>query len=90
MFFGYMTIVRGFQLRRQRKRTPAWTDAEQVSVQVIRLPRVLLTTRTGCETLTETNLAALYGVPLKRLSFEHDGQPVETFAPVLLPFRPSR
>jgi iron complex transport system ATP-binding protein len=35
------------------------------------------------EVLSEANLHRLYGVPLKRLSFEHDGQPQETFAPVL-------
>ncbi|MDN5869185.1 MAG: ABC transporter ATP-binding protein [Nitrococcus sp.] len=32
--------------------------------------------------LTEDNLGALYGVPLKHLSFEHAGQRVETLAPV--------
>jgi iron complex transport system ATP-binding protein len=35
------------------------------------------------EVLTEDNLQDLYGVPLKRLSFEHAGQPFETFAPLL-------
>jgi iron complex transport system ATP-binding protein len=34
--------------------------------------------------LTEPNLQALYGVPLKRLGFEHGGKRHETFAPVLL------
>ncbi len=37
------------------------------------------------EVLTEDNLQALYGVPLKRLSFEYEGRAVETFAPVFLP-----
>jgi iron complex transport system ATP-binding protein len=35
--------------------------------------------------LTEANLLALYGVPLKRLSFDHGGRTVETFAPIFLP-----
>ncbi|MBU6462314.1 MAG: ABC transporter ATP-binding protein [Bradyrhizobium sp.] len=33
--------------------------------------------------LTEVNLAALYGVPLRRVLFEHDGRRIETLAPVL-------
>lgn len=33
--------------------------------------------------LTETNLTALYGVPVKRVSFVHDGRTIETIAPVL-------
>jgi ABC-type cobalamin/Fe3+-siderophores transport systems, ATPase components len=37
------------------------------------------------EVLTEANLQALYGVPLRRLSFDHEGRTVETFAPVLCP-----
>lgn len=37
------------------------------------------------ETLTEDNLAALYGVPLKRLSFTHEGRAFETFAPAFRP-----
>lgn len=36
------------------------------------------------EVLTEPNLQALYGVPLKRLRFEHNGKIRETFAPILL------
>jgi hypothetical protein len=35
------------------------------------------------EVLTEENLAALYGVPPKRLTFEHAGRMFETLAPVL-------
>jgi len=35
------------------------------------------------ETLTEDNLHALYDVRLKRLSFEHAGHRIETFAPIL-------
>jgi iron complex transport system ATP-binding protein len=35
------------------------------------------------QVLTEDNLAALYGVPLKRVAFEHGGRHVETIAPVL-------
>lgn len=34
------------------------------------------------EVLTETNLQTLYGVPLKRLSFEYGGRQLETLAPV--------
>ncbi|MDR3436091.1 ABC transporter ATP-binding protein [Telmatospirillum sp.] len=34
------------------------------------------------DVLTEGNLQALYGVPLKKLSFDHEGRTVETFAPV--------
>ncbi len=37
------------------------------------------------EVLTEDNLHALYGVPMKRLSFDHDGHALETFAPVFRP-----
>jgi iron complex transport system ATP-binding protein len=37
------------------------------------------------EVLTEANLQALYGVPMKRLAFTHDGDAVVTFAPVFLP-----
>jgi iron complex transport system ATP-binding protein len=39
----------------------------------------------GCvaEVLTEKNLAALYGVALKRVVFEHQGRSIETFAPIL-------
>jgi iron complex transport system ATP-binding protein len=33
--------------------------------------------------LTEDNLTALYGVPLRRVTFEHGGKVVETVAPVL-------
>ncbi|GAB1715051.1 MAG: ABC transporter [Nitrobacter sp.] len=33
--------------------------------------------------LTETNLAKLYGVPLKRVNFDHEGRTVETLTPVL-------
>lgn len=36
------------------------------------------------DVLDEGSLSALYGVPLRRLSFEHDGRPIETFAPVFL------
>jgi len=43
------------------------------------------------EVMTEDNLAALYGVPLKRLTFEHGDHSVETFVPVLqLRSAPSR
>lgn len=41
------------------------------------------------EVLTEENLHALYGVPLRRLAFEHGGRVVETFAPVLHFLSPS-
>jgi iron complex transport system ATP-binding protein len=34
------------------------------------------------DVLTETNLQALYGVPLRRIAFEHGGMQAETFAPV--------
>jgi iron complex transport system ATP-binding protein len=37
--------------------------------------------------LTEDNLRALYGAPLKRLAFEHEGRSLETIAPVLTPAR---
>jgi iron complex transport system ATP-binding protein len=36
------------------------------------------------DVLTEDNLSRLYGVPLRRVSFEHDGKAVETVAPVLV------
>ena len=35
------------------------------------------------DVLTEQNLRALYGVDVKRVSFEHNGTVVETFAPVI-------
>lgn len=35
------------------------------------------------DVLTEANLRDLYGVPLKRISFLHEGQSFETFAPLL-------
>jgi iron complex transport system ATP-binding protein len=35
------------------------------------------------DVLTENNLSALYGVPLRRVTFEHGGKAVETVAPVL-------
>lgn len=35
--------------------------------------------------LTEANLQALYGVPLKRLSFEHDGVTTQTISPAFQP-----
>ncbi len=38
--------------------------------------------------LSEDNLQALYGVPLKRLVFDHDGERLETLAPVLRLNRP--
>jgi iron complex transport system ATP-binding protein len=38
---------------------------------------------TPTEILTENNLTALYGVPMKRVAFEHEGRNVETLAPVL-------
>ena len=36
--------------------------------------------------LTEENLQRLYGVPLKRLSFEHANRRIETFVPIFLPY----
>jgi len=36
------------------------------------------------EILTEPNLQELYGVPLRRIQFEHEGRQRETFAPVYL------
>lgn len=36
----------------------------------------------AAEVLSEENLAALYGVPLKRVAFEHQGRRIETLAPV--------
>lgn len=41
------------------------------------------------QVLNEDNLQALYGVPMKHLSFDHDGHSVDTFAPVFLPHSPS-
>ncbi len=35
------------------------------------------------EVLTEANLSALYGVPMKRVGFEHEGRHIETLAHVL-------
>jgi iron complex transport system ATP-binding protein len=35
------------------------------------------------DVLTEDNLTALYGVPLRRVTFEHAGKEVETVAPAL-------
>ena len=35
------------------------------------------------DVLTESNLHALYGVPLKRVAFEHAGRLIESFVPVL-------
>ncbi len=40
---------------------------------------------TAAEVLTESRLSALYGVPLKRLTFVHDGQSFETVVPALGP-----
>jgi len=37
----------------------------------------------AAEVLTEEALMSLYGVPLKRVSFEHEGQRMETLTPVL-------
>ena len=37
------------------------------------------------DVLTEENLEALYGVPLKRLSYDLNGRTIETLAPVFLP-----
>ena len=34
------------------------------------------------EVLNENSLHALYGVPLKRLAFDHQGRTVETLAPI--------
>ena len=42
------------------------------------------------QVLTETNLQALYEVPLKHLAFAYHGRQIETFAPVLLPDRANR
>lgn len=39
--------------------------------------------------LTEANLYALYDIPLKRVSFEFDGERIETLAPVLLKDAPT-
>jgi iron complex transport system ATP-binding protein len=35
------------------------------------------------EVLTEANLMALYGIAMKRISFDHEGQQFESFAPIL-------
>lgn len=35
------------------------------------------------EVLNEANLHALYGIPLRRMTFQHEGETVETLAPVL-------
>jgi len=35
------------------------------------------------EVLTEEALTALYGVPLKRISLEHEGRLIETLTPIL-------
>jgi iron complex transport system ATP-binding protein len=48
------------------------------------------TTGVAAEVLTEQNLAALYGVALKRIVFEHGGRNIETFAPVLVERRSAR
>lgn len=37
----------------------------------------------SADVLTEANLSSLYGVPLKRVVFEHGGRQIETLAPVL-------
>jgi iron complex transport system ATP-binding protein len=39
------------------------------------------------EVLTEENLHVLYGVDLKRITFEHGGRTVQTLVPVILPQR---
>jgi len=36
-----------------------------------------------CEVLIEENLTTLYGVPMKRVGFEHEGRHIETLAHVL-------
>jgi iron complex transport system ATP-binding protein len=36
----------------------------------------------AADVLNEANLLALYGLPLRRLAFEHEGRRIETFAPV--------
>lgn len=40
--------------------------------------------------LSEENLAALYGVPMKRVAFEHQGRRFETLVPVPIETAPSR
>jgi iron complex transport system ATP-binding protein len=37
----------------------------------------------AAEVLSEKNLTALYGVPLKRVTFDHEGRNLATFAPIL-------
>jgi len=37
----------------------------------------------AADILTEKALTSLYGAPLKRIAFEHDGRQIETFAPIL-------
>ena len=37
----------------------------------------------SAEVLTEAALSALYGAPLKRIAFDHEGRRIETFAPIL-------
>lgn len=37
----------------------------------------------AAQVLTEKSLTTLYGAPLKRIAFDHEGRRVETFAPVL-------
>jgi hypothetical protein len=37
----------------------------------------------SAEVLTEAALTALYGAPLKRIAFDHEGRRIETFAPIL-------
>jgi iron complex transport system ATP-binding protein len=42
------------------------------------------------DVLTERNLLALYGAPIKRVSFDVDGRQVESFAPIFAPKPQSR
>jgi len=37
----------------------------------------------AADVLTEANLSRLYRVTLKKVSFEHEGRQMETFAPIL-------
>lgn len=41
------------------------------------------------QVLTEAAMLALYGAPMKRLSFEHQGEGLETLVPIFAPPRPA-
>ncbi len=79
-----------FRLARHDGMTVLFTTHQPSQALAVADHALLMNSASECrfgpasEVLTEANLQALYGVPLKRLRFEHEGKPRETFAPILL------